>query len=137
MLCACKLTCTEPSAWCNFHTAPAQVTPENPMSVHELGFDSVWVHSGYFDIIQQTRALGRGHHGGERNPCQSMLLTNTSSCAENQGDCRSGGDWAEGWNLPRLRTVMALHYGFTSPTQCIKYLLGSHDQVCHCRPSWS
>jgi len=41
-----------------------QVTPENPMSVHELGFDSVWVHSGYFDIIQQHRALGRGHHGG-------------------------------------------------------------------------
>ena len=45
-----------------------QVTPENPMSVHELGFDSVWVHSGYFDIIQQTRALGRGHHGGNSNP---------------------------------------------------------------------
>eukprot|EP00884_Botryococcus_braunii_P002910 jgi/Botrbrau1/1261/Bobra.0163s0054.1 len=81
----------------------AEVTPENPMSVHELGFDSVWVHSGYFDIIQQHRALGRGHHGG--------------------------GDWAEGWNLPRLRTAMGLHYGFTSPTQCIKYLLGSHDQV--------
>ncbi|KAK9822655.1 hypothetical protein WJX81_004831 [Elliptochloris bilobata] len=81
----------------------AEVTPENPMSVHELGFDSVWVHSGYFDIIQQHRALGRGHHGG--------------------------GDWAEGWNLPRLRTVMGLHYGFTAPTQCIKYLLGSHDQV--------
>lgn len=24
----------------------AEVTPENPMSVRELGFDSVWVHSG-------------------------------------------------------------------------------------------
>lgn len=43
------------------------------------------------------------------------------------------GDWAEGWNLPRLRTVMGLHYGFTAPTQCIKYLLGSHDQV---RAAW-
>ena len=83
----------------------AEVTPENPQAVHELGFDSLWVHSGYFDIIQQHRALGRGHHGG--------------------------GDWAEGWNLPRLRTVMGLHYGFTAPTQCVKYLLGSHDQ-CGC-----
>ena len=44
------------------------MTPENPMSVHELGFDSVWVHSGYFDIIQQHRALGRGHHGGGARP---------------------------------------------------------------------
>ena len=44
--------------------------------------------------------------------------------------CGGPGDWAEGWNLPRLRTVMGLHYGFTAPTQCIKYLLGSHDQVC-------
>ena len=44
------------------------------------------------------------------------------------GHC-APGDWAEGWNLPRLRTVMGLHYGFTAPTQCIKYLLGSHDQV--------
>lgn len=83
----------------------AEVTPENPLSVHEGGFDSVWLHSGYFDIIQQHRALGRGHHGG--------------------------GDWAAGWDLPRLRTVMGLHSGFTSPTQCIKYLLGSHDQ-CGC-----
>lgn len=33
----------------------AEVTPENPMSVQQLGFDSVWVHSGYFDIIQQHR----------------------------------------------------------------------------------
>ncbi|EFJ45925.1 1,4-alpha-glucan branching enzyme II [Volvox carteri f. nagariensis] len=89
----------------------AEVTPENPQSVHELGFDSVWVHSGYFDIIQQHRALGRGHHGG--------------------------GDWAAGWDLPRLRTVMALHPGFTSPTQCIKYLLGSHDQVgCRNGGAW-
>ncbi|GLC39115.1 hypothetical protein PLESTB_000005900 [Pleodorina starrii] len=89
----------------------AEVTPENPQSVHELGFDSVWVHSGYFDIIQQHRALGRGHHGG--------------------------GDWAAGWDLPRLRTVMVLHYGFTGPTQCIKYLLGSHDQVgCRNGGAW-
>ncbi|KXZ43862.1 hypothetical protein GPECTOR_78g49 [Gonium pectorale] len=89
----------------------AEVTPENPQSVHDLGFDSVWVHSGYFDIIQQHRALGRGHHGG--------------------------GDWAAGWDLPRLRTVMILHYGFTAPTQCIKYLLGSHDQVgCRNGGAW-
>ncbi|KAG2484155.1 hypothetical protein HYH03_017036 [Edaphochlamys debaryana] len=89
----------------------AEVTPENPQSVHDLGFDSVWVHSGYFDIIQQHRALGRGHHGG--------------------------GDWAAGWDLPRLRTVMVLHYGFTGPTQCIKYLLGSHDQVgCRKGGAW-
>eukprot|EP00189_Rhodosorus_marinus_P009067 CAMPEP_0184752574 /NCGR_PEP_ID=MMETSP0315-20130426/43648_1 /TAXON_ID=101924 /ORGANISM="Rhodosorus marinus, Strain UTEX LB 2760" /LENGTH=547 /DNA_ID=CAMNT_0027231913 /DNA_START=1256 /DNA_END=2899 /DNA_ORIENTATION=+ len=81
----------------------AEVTPENPQALHDYGLDSLWVHSGYFDIIQQHRALGRGHHGG--------------------------GDWAEGWNLPRLRTVMALHYGFESPTQCVKYILGSHDQV--------
>ncbi|KAG1668585.1 hypothetical protein FOA52_007320 [Chlamydomonas sp. UWO 241] len=81
----------------------AEVTPENPMSVRELGFDSVWVHSGYFDIIQQHKALGRGHHGG--------------------------GDWAAGWDLPRMRTVMILHFGFESPTECVKYLLGSHDQV--------
>jgi len=89
----------------------AEVTPENPMAVQELGFDSVWVHSGYFDIIQQHRALGRGHHGG--------------------------GDWAAGWDLPRLRTVMVLHYGFSAPTQCIKYLLGSHDQVgCRKGGAW-
>ena len=48
--------------------------------------------------------------------------------------CHASGDWAEGWNLPRLRTVMGLHYGFTAPTQCIKYLLGSHDQVRAARP---
>jgi 1,4-alpha-glucan branching enzyme len=89
----------------------AEVTPENPMSVRELGFDSVWVHSGYFDIIQQHRALGRGHHGG--------------------------GDWAAGWDLPRMRTVMILHFGFEKPTQCIKYLLGSHDQVgCRKGGAW-
>jgi len=76
----------------------AEVTPENPTSISELGYDSVWVHSGYFDIIQQHRALGRGHHGG--------------------------GDWAEGWNIPRLRTAMCMHYGFEQPHQCIKYLLG-------------
>ncbi len=81
----------------------AEVTPENPKAVHELGFDALWVHSGYFDIIHQHRALGRGHHGG--------------------------GDYADGWDFPRLRTVMGLHYGFTSPLQCIKYILGSHDQV--------
>ncbi len=40
-----------------------------------------------------------------------------------------GGDWAAGWNLPRLRTAMGLHYGFDQPTQCVKYMLGSHDQV--------
>ena len=50
-----------------------QVTPENPMSVHELGFDSVWVHSGYFDIIQQHRALGRGHHGGGARLAPSLI----------------------------------------------------------------
>ncbi|PNH01573.1 Arylsulfatase, partial [Tetrabaena socialis] len=66
------------------------------------GFSTYAADNGYFDIIQQHRALGRGHHGG--------------------------GDWAAGWDLPRLRTVMVLHYGFTAPTQCIKYLLGSHDQ---------
>jgi hypothetical protein len=55
------------------------------------------------DIIQQHRALGRGHHGG--------------------------GDWADGWDLPKLRTAMGVHYGFTSPVQCIKYMTGSHDQV--------
>jgi hypothetical protein len=57
----------------------AQVTPENPMSVHELGFDSVWVHSGYFDIIQQTRALGRGHHGGAlRHACMTVRMKDPS-----------------------------------------------------------
>ena len=81
----------------------AEVTPENPTSITELGFDSVWVHSGYFDIIHQHRALGRGHHGG--------------------------GDWADGWNIPKLRTAMCMHFGFEQPHQCIKYLLGSHDQV--------
>eukprot|EP00191_Tetraselmis_sp_GSL018_P007336 CAMPEP_0177609820 /NCGR_PEP_ID=MMETSP0419_2-20121207/19359_1 /TAXON_ID=582737 /ORGANISM="Tetraselmis sp., Strain GSL018" /LENGTH=641 /DNA_ID=CAMNT_0019104903 /DNA_START=286 /DNA_END=2211 /DNA_ORIENTATION=- len=81
----------------------AEITPENPEGIHRLGFDSLWTHSGYFDIIQQHRALGRGHHGG--------------------------GDWAEGWNFPRLRTAMGLHYGFTWPTQCVKYMTGSHDQV--------
>ena len=82
----------------------AEVTPENPTSITELGFDAVWVHSGYFDIVQQHKALGRGHHGG--------------------------GDWAEGWNIPRLRTAMGMHYGFEQPHQCIKYLLGSHDRTC-------
>ena len=52
----------------------AEVTPENPQSVHELGFDSVWVHSGYFDIIQQHRALGRGHHG----MCRLLVLGQAS-----------------------------------------------------------
>lgn len=74
----------------------AEVTPENPQAVHDLGFDSLWVHSGYFDIIHQHRALGRGHHGGS--------------------------EFAAGWDFGKLRTVFALHYGFTSPTQCIKYL---------------
>jgi 1,4-alpha-glucan branching enzyme len=74
----------------------AEVTPENPMAVHHLGFDSLWVHSGYFDIIHQHRALGRGHHGG--------------------------GEFTAGWDFGKLRTVFALHYGFTNPTQCIKYL---------------
>jgi hypothetical protein len=41
----------------------AEITPEDPRGVHELGFDALWVHSGYFDIIQQHKALGRGHHG--------------------------------------------------------------------------
>ena len=59
----------------------AQVTPENPMSVHELGFDSVWVHSGYFDIIQQTRALGRGHHGGAWMACMSMAGIAPGCCS--------------------------------------------------------
>jgi hypothetical protein len=59
--------------------------------------------SGYFDIIQQHRALGRGHHGG--------------------------GDWAGGWDLGKLREAMGMHYGFDSPAQCIKYMTGSHDQV--------
>jgi hypothetical protein len=59
--------------------------------------------AGYFDIIQQHRALGRGHHGG--------------------------GDWAGGWDLPKLREAMGVHYGFESPVQCIKYMTGSHDQV--------
>mmetsp|Transcript_5310 Transcript_5310/g.19417 ORF Transcript_5310/g.19417 Transcript_5310/m.19417 type:complete len:341 (-) Transcript_5310:160-1182(-) len=84
----------------------AEVTPENPVAIHEFGFDSLWVHSGYFDVIQQHRALGRGHHGG--------------------------GDWADGWNLPKMRTVMCLHYGFNSTTHCVKYMLGSHDQ-CGCK----
>ncbi len=57
------------------------------------------------------------------------LCTSSALSALTRMHARAGGDWAEGWNLPRLRTVMALHYGFTSPTQCIKYLLGSHDQV--------
>ena len=50
------------------------------MSVHEMGFDSVWVHSGYFDIIQQHRALGRGHHGGGGRPSHPAIyaLFNTS-----------------------------------------------------------
>jgi len=81
----------------------AEVTPENPQALQELGFDSLWVHSGYFDAIQQHRALGRGSHGGS--------------------------EYAAGWDLPRLRTVMQLHYGFWKPTHAIKYMLGSHDQV--------
>jgi len=81
----------------------AEVTPENPHAVHHLGFDALWIHSGYFDIIHQHRALGRGHHGG--------------------------GDWADGWDFGKLRTVFTLHYGFETPTQCIKYLTGSHDQI--------
>ena len=71
---AVKLSGTSSAAQCACHTAPAQVTPENPMSVHELGFDSVWVHSGYFDIIQQTRALGRGHHGGQMTALHILLV---------------------------------------------------------------
>jgi len=80
----------------------AEVTPENPTSISELGFDSVWTHSGMFDVLQQHRALGRGHHGG--------------------------GDWSEGWDLAKLRTCFTLHYGFEKPFQHIKYMLGSHDQ---------
>lgn len=81
----------------------AEITPEDPQLMAQYGFDAIWVHSGYFDIIQQHRALGRGHHGG--------------------------GDWADGWDLARLREAMGVHYGFESPTQCIKYITGSHDQV--------
>ena len=57
------------------------------------------------------------------------LVAVVPSTGVTQCVCNMPGDWAEGWNLPRLRTVMGLHYGFTAPTQCIKYLLGSHDQV--------
>ncbi|KAI3423988.1 hypothetical protein D9Q98_009821 [Chlorella vulgaris] len=81
----------------------AEITPEDPQLMAAYGFDAIWVHSGYFDIVQQHRALGRGHHGG--------------------------GDWAGGWDLARLRTAMGVHYGFQSPVQCIKYMTGSHDQV--------
>uniref|UniRef100_A0A383W668 1,4-alpha-glucan branching enzyme n=1 Tax=Tetradesmus obliquus TaxID=3088 RepID=A0A383W668_TETOB len=81
----------------------AEITPEDPRLMAEYGFDAIWVHSGYFDIIQQHRALGRGHHGG--------------------------GDWAGGWDLPKLREAMGVHYGFERPDQCIKYMTGSHDQV--------
>ena len=84
----------------------AEVTPENPKAIYECGFDSLWIHSSYFDIIQQHRALGRGHHGG--------------------------GDWASGWDIPKLRTAFGMHYGFSSTTQTVKYFLGSHDQ-CGCR----
>lgn len=81
----------------------AELTPENPKGLFELGFDSLWCHSGLFDIVQQQRALGRGHHGGS--------------------------DWSAGWDLPRLRSAMALHDGFTQPTHVVKYFCGSHDQV--------
>lgn len=81
----------------------AEITPENPHAIGSLGFDNLWVHSAYFDIIHQHRALGRGHHGGS--------------------------EFTDGWDFPRLRTVLGLHYGFTSPTQCTKYVLGSHDQI--------
>lgn len=50
------------------------------MSVHELGFDSVWVHSGYFDIIQQHRALGRGHHGGGARLGWGMRCRSQTGC---------------------------------------------------------
>jgi hypothetical protein len=33
----------------------AELTPEDPFRMKELGLDSLWVHSGYFDIIQQHR----------------------------------------------------------------------------------
>lgn len=89
----------------------AEITPEDPRLMAEYGFDAIWVHSGYFDIIQQHRALGRGHHGG--------------------------GDWAGGWDLPKLREAMGVHYGFERPDQCIKYMTGSHDQVgCQRNGGW-
>lgn len=81
----------------------AEATPENAASIMQLGFDAVSVHSNYFDIMQQHKALGRGHHGG--------------------------GDWAEGWDVPRLRSAVGMHHGLEQPQQCIKYFLGSHDQV--------
>lgn len=81
----------------------AELTPEDPKGIFDLGFDSLWCHSGLFDIVQQQKALGRGHHGGS--------------------------DWAAGWDLPRLRSAVALHPGFSQPTHVVKYFTGSHDQV--------
>lgn len=81
----------------------AELTPEDPQGLLDRGFDSLWCHSGLFDIVQQQKALGRGHHGGS--------------------------DWSAGWDLPRLRSAMALHAGFTQPTHVVKYFCGSHDQV--------
>lgn len=33
----------------------AELTPEDPFKMRDLGLDALWVHSGYFDIIQQHR----------------------------------------------------------------------------------
>ena len=70
------------------------MTPENPTSVSELGFHAVWVHSAYFDVVQQLK--------------------------------RPAG---AGWDGAKLGSALTLHAGFGSPSQCIKYVLGSHDQV--------
>eukprot|EP00920_Eleutheroschizon_duboscqi_P006915 GHVT01016079.1.p1 GENE.GHVT01016079.1~~GHVT01016079.1.p1 ORF type:complete len:354 (-),score=98.24 GHVT01016079.1:261-1172(-) len=39
----------------------AEVTPENPKICNDAGFDSCWIHSGYYDMIQimQKRDGGR------------------------------------------------------------------------------
>lgn len=35
------------------------------------------------------------------------------------------------------RTAMGVHYGFESPSQCVKYMTGSHDQVgCQNNGGW-
>jgi hypothetical protein len=75
----------------------AEITPEDPRGVHELGFNVLWVHSGY-DIIQQHKALGRGHHGGCGACCGHVAFGQRRMLWLQSGVCASAV-WTSGWYL--------------------------------------
>lgn len=78
----------------------ASAGTEDPGVLHEHGFDALWCASGWFDMVRQHRALGR-------NPPNGQPV----------------------WDTGALKAALGIHEGFSKPSQMVKFLLGSHDQV--------